>query len=71
MAKKYCYFCNSLVDYTVKNEECEYNYRNKNFTVKEDRYYCVNCQNELASDDLDGDLKRIYDEYYKLVGGKN
>ena len=65
--KLYCYDCNKDVDAKFRQELREYTYRNHNFQVLEDVYYCSCCGLELVKD-LDEDLSKIYNGYLNLFG---
>ena len=64
--KKYCYNCNKDVTYKEKMENTEYSYRNKSFLIREKKYYCTLCGNELEGNDLDDEVENIYNGYLKF-----
>ena len=63
MGKMYCFECNGNVDFEKKIFEEMYEYRNQKFKIKETKYFCKKCNNELVDENMDESLKNIYNGY--------
>lgn len=66
MKKMYCYDCNFDVIPKHKKVKNHYFYKDKEFDVLEDLFYCLNCDSELVLEVLDDQFKNIYDKYLSI-----